>query len=56
MNKLFDISNLNNKAFSVTDYNEKKNIELKNDIKNIDYNKVDELYSLLEQYKLSKLN
>ena len=56
MNKLFDIGNLNNKAFSVTDYNEKKNIELKNDIKNLDYNKVDELYSLLEQYKLSKLN
>ena len=56
MYKLFDISKENNKTFSVNEYNEKKNIELKNDIKNLDYSKVDELYSLLDQYKLSKVN
>ena len=56
MYKLLDINNLNNKAFSVTDYNDKKNIELKCNLNNLDYSQVDELYSLLEQYKQSKIN
>ena len=57
MNKhLFDNSYFNNKIFSVSEYNNKKNVELKNNIKSINNDKVDELYSLLEQYKKSKVN
>ena len=56
MYKLFDTNYLNNKAFSVSEYNDKKNIELKSCLTNLDCSKVDELYSLLEQYKQSKVN
>lgn len=56
MYQLFDISNSNNKTFSVTEYNDKKNIKLKSDLNGLDCCKVDEIYSLLEQYKLSKVN
>ena len=56
MRKLFNFDNQNNKTFSVTDYNDKKNIELKCNINNLDYSQVDELYSLLYQYKQSKIN
>ena len=56
MRKLFDFDYQNNKTFSVTDYNDKKNIELKCNINNLDYSQVDELYSLLYQYKQSKIN
>ena len=56
MRKLFDFDYQNNKTFSVTDYNDKKNIELKCNINNLDYSQVDELYSLLYQYKQSKTN
>ena len=44
MRKLFDFDYQNNKTFSVTDYNDKKNIELKCNINNLDYSQVDELY------------
>lgn len=54
--QLFDNSYFKNKVFSVTDYNNKKNAELKNNIKNLQCDKVDSLYALLEQYKQSKVN
>ena len=54
---LFDISYWNkNNVFSLEEYNIRRNTELKSQIKNLDLEKVDELYSLLEQYKLSKIN
>ena len=56
MYKLFDTNYLNNKVFSVSEYNDKKNIQLKSCLTNLDCSKVDELYSLLEQYKQSKVN
>ena len=54
--QLFDISYFKKKVFSVADYNNKKNVELKNNIKNLELNEVDSLYTLLEQYKQSKVN
>ena len=54
--QLFDISYFKKKVFSVADYNNKKNVELKNNIKNLELNEVDSLYTLLEQYKESKVN
>ena len=54
--QLFDISYFKKKVFSFADYNNKKNVELKNNIKNLELNEVDSLYTLLEQYKQSKVN
>ena len=54
--QLFDLCYFKNKVFSVADYNNKKNVELRNNIKNLDLDKVNSLYSLLEQYKQSKVN
>ena len=42
--QLFDISYFKKKVFSVADYNNKKNVELKNNIKNLELNEVDSLY------------
>ena len=56
MNKqLFD-ERYFNKIFSVEEYNNKKNIELRSNINDINYSEVDELYSLLDQYKQSRVN
>ena len=54
--QLFDLCYFKNKVFSVADYNYKKNVELRNNIKNLELDKVNSLYSLLEQYKQSKVN
>ena len=44
-------TDFNKNYFNINDYNNKKNIELRNKINNIKFDKVDELYSLLKQYK-----
>ena len=47
-------SDQNKKKFDVSEYNDKRNIELKSQIKNIKFDEVEELYSLLDQYKENK--
>ena len=52
----FLLSNLNKNNFSINEYNTKKNAKLKNELHNLNFNKLEELYSLLEQTeKYSKL-
>ena len=52
----FLLSNLNKNTFSINEYNTKKNAKLKNELHNLNFNKLEELYSLLEQTeKYSKL-
>ena len=47
-------SNKNKNSFSVENYNTKKNVELKNELHNINLDKIDELYLLLGQYQENK--
>ena len=41
----------NKKIFDINEYNTKKNIQLRSQISNIKYDKIEDLYSLLEQYQ-----
>ena len=50
-NSYFTPSDSNKKLFSVANYNTKKNVELKNQLHTINFNRLDELYTLLEQYQ-----
>ena len=45
---------INKKCFSVSDYNNKRNLELKSKINNSKFDEIDEIYSLLDQYKENK--
>ena len=47
-------SNKNKNSFSVENYNTKKNAELKNELHNINLDKINELYLLLGQYQENK--
>ena len=55
-NNLFNIPFLHfeSNIFSITDYNTKKNITLKNELYNIKFDKINDLYFLIEQYNLNK--